>query len=64
MSNDGQDLISKMALSVEVEAQGEKIKFVRTDMKTTDMTFNTGPDWEFTTLVANMPHQAKVSTIW
>lgn len=47
MSEDGRDFSSKLALSVEIEAQGERIKFERTDMKTMDMRFNTDPDWEF-----------------
>lgn len=47
MSEEGQDLSSKLALSVEVEAQGGRLKFERTDMKTMDMRFNTDPDWEF-----------------
>lgn len=47
MSMEGQDLSSKLALSVEIIAQGEKLKFQQTEMNTMNMRFSTDPDWEF-----------------
>lgn len=44
MSREGQDLSSKLALSVKIIAQGEKLKFEQTEMNTMDMRFSTDPD--------------------